>query len=43
LLLIPDTVTGYFAREQKAIEMICLKNAQDFFTFNLASNQIVIK
>ena len=43
LLLIPDTVTGYFAREQKAIEMICLKNAQDFFTFNLASDQMIIK
>ena len=43
LLLIPDTVTGYFAREQKAIEMICLRNAQDFFTFNLASDQMVVK
>ena len=43
LALIPESVTGYFNREQKAIEMICLKNAQDFYTFNLASDQIVIK
>tara|TARA_R110000772_G_scaffold85014_2_gene178987 strand:+ start:797 stop:1285 length:489 start_codon:yes stop_codon:yes gene_type:complete len=42
LLLIPESVTGYFAREQKAIEIICLKNAQDFYTFNLANDEIVV-
>lgn len=43
LLLVPDTVVGYFNREQKAIEMICLKNAQDYFTFNLANDQMIVK
>jgi hypothetical protein len=43
LVNVPDTVTGYFNREEMAIGLIALEHVEKFNTFNLAKGQIIIK